>query len=266
MTMENRTPTRERATGGGLLSRASRLAGWAARTGVSAARRVPGADVVERGARELERRALNEVRRRLENVNDPPIVTVRPPRVTGVEAGNSALDRQSVTALPSADGEVEPLRAAMAELLNRSIDFGRERSREYLYAVILRRLTPDEARILSVLADGSPFPVVDVVERGGVKSSRRVVLANASTVGSTAGVSLTDHVADYVTRLAECGLVEFGPELSALDSQYEILLTDSEVRAAEETVRRTKIIRRSLRISRLGAEFWRACGPGVGGG
>ncbi|OZM71035.1 hypothetical protein CFN78_22775 [Amycolatopsis antarctica] len=244
-----------------MVTQAGRLAGWAARTGFSVARRLPGVGVAERGARELERRALVELRKRLENVNDSRIVTMGRPAVSANTAAAPFSARQAVAVVPTADGEVEPLRGAMAELLNRSIGFGRERSREYLYAVILRQLTPDEARILATLAEGSPFPVVDIVERGGIGGTGRVLLANASTVGKSAGVSLLDHVADYVSRLAEFGLVDIGPEVSALDTQYEILMTDDEVAAAEKTAKRPKAIRRSVRISRLGAEFWRACDP-----
>lgn len=251
----DRKPVKNGQVDNGLLGTASRVAGWAARTGVSAARKLPGAGVAERGAREVERRALVELRKRLETVGDPTLVTLRTPER---DVSRDTASPDAVVVVPARDGEVEPLRAAMAELLNRSIGFGRERSREYLYAVILRQLTPDEARVLATMADGTPFPLVDVVERG---RDGRVLLRNASTVGKAAGVTLADHVPDYVTRLVEFGLVDVESELDALSTQYEVLLTDDEVRAAQDGAKRAKIVRHTARISRLGIEFWRSCDP-----
>ena len=168
----------------------------------------------------------------------------------------------TVTLVPARD-YVEPLRAAMAQLLNHSIGFGRERAREYLYAVILRQLTPDEARILSALSDGSPFPVLDVAERTNLGAAGRIVLRNASTVGKVAGVSLPDQVPGYVTRLIGLGLAELDEEVPALETQYEILMTDETVRDAEKQVKRVKFLRRTVHITRLGAQFWQACDPSL---
>ncbi|MFD9893193.1 Abi-alpha family protein [Amycolatopsis sp. NPDC059027] len=244
--------------------RAGQLAGWAARTGFDLTRKLPGVDTAERGIRTVERQLLTELRRRLDEVDDPYHAAL-----TAASAMNRArLDGEpveaTVTLVPARDNHVEPLRAAMAELLNHSIGFGRERAREYLYAIILRQLTPDEARILSALSDGSPFPAVDVVERNGLGGSGRVVLRNASTVGKTAGVSLTDQVPGYLTRLIGLGLVDLDEEVPALETQYEILLTDETVREAEQLVKRAKFVRRTVHISRLGARFWQACDPSLG--
>jgi hypothetical protein len=62
----------------------------------------------------------------------------------------------------------------MAQLLNRSIGFGRQRAEEYLDAIILRQLTPDEVRILAALSSGSPFPLIDVAERTNLGGAGRI--------------------------------------------------------------------------------------------
>jgi hypothetical protein len=152
----------------------------------------------------------------------------------------------------------------MAQLLHRSIGFGRQRAEEYLYAIILRQLTPDEARILATLSSGSPFPLIDVAERTNLGSAERILLRNASTVGKSAGVSLIDQVPSYLTRLNGLGLVEIDEEAPSLENQYEFLITDETVGEAENLVKRVKFIRRTVRNSRLGAEFWRACDPTAG--
>ncbi|MEU6643149.1 Abi-alpha family protein [Saccharomonospora sp. NPDC046836] len=215
-----------------LVYRAGRLAGRAARTGYAIGRRLPGADSAERSLRTLEQKALAELRRRLDGVADS-----------------------------YQDAEPESLRTGMAELLHRSTTMDADRARDYLYATILRQLTPDEARILSVLSDGSPFPLVDVVERASLGTAGRVVLRNASTVGKAAGVSLLDHVPAYVTRLVGLGLAEIDAEEPELSTQYEILLTDDVVRAAEQLVKRARFVRRTVRVSPFGLRFWQACEP-----
>jgi hypothetical protein len=214
-------------------------------------------DIAERGVRRFEHRLLSEFRRRLDEVDDPHLATLSAASAMNRPSANGAL----ITVASARDGHSEPLRSAMAALLDRSTRFGRERAKEYLYAVILRQLTPDEARILSVLSDGSPFPLVDVAERTNLGSTGRVVLRNASTVGKAAGVSLVDQVPDYLTRLLGLGLIELDEEAPALEGQYEILMTDERVRQAESSLKRVKFIRRTVRLSRLGVQFWAASDP-----
>jgi hypothetical protein len=154
----------------------------------------------------------------------------------------------------------EPLRVVMAELLERSVTDTRAESEEYLFASVLRQLLPDEARIIAALADGSAHAVVDVETRAGW-----TVLANASSVGRTAGVTLPGNVPVYLGRLLGFGLVELGAADSALSLHYELLLTDETVRAAEARAKesgRPRHIRRSVRLSELGKRFWAACEPG----
>jgi hypothetical protein len=243
--------------------RAGRLAGWVARTGFELTRKLPGLDQAERGIRQVERSLLSELRRRLDEVDDPYHAALTAASAMNRGDANGRPIEATVTLVPARDHE-EPLRAAMAELLNHSIGFGRDRAREYLFAVILRQLTPDEARILAALSDGSPFPAIDVAERTNLGAAGRIVLRNASTVGKAAGVSLPDQVPGYLTRLIGLGLVDLDEEVPALETQYEILLTDETVRAVEKQVRRVKVIRRTVHISRLGAQFWQACDPSLG--
>ncbi|MBB1159768.1 MULTISPECIES: Abi-alpha family protein [Amycolatopsis] len=246
-----------------LARRAGQLAGWAARTGFDLTRKLPGIDTAERGLKQVERGLLSELRRRLDEVDDPyHAALTAASAMNRADVGSRAVET-TVTLVPARD-HVEPLRAAMAELLNHSIGFGRERAREYLYAIILRQLTPDEARILAALSDGSPFPAIDVAERSAMGGTGRIVLRNASTVGKAAGVSLPDQVPGYVTRLIGLGLVELDEEVPSLETQYEILLTDESVREVEKQVKRIKIIRRTIHVSRLGAQFWQACDPSLG--
>jgi len=178
--------------------------------------------------------------------------------VTGLAMGTGTRTGP-VTGRAIGDGRNGPagerLRTAMRELLEDSADLDREQAQEDLYGAVLRQLTADEARILAVLAAGPVFPVVDVVTRD------RTLLRNASTVGDAAGVTLRDEVPSYLTRLAAFGLVEVEGEHAELGTQYEVLVTDDRVRAAQSCAKRAKLLRRSVRISQFGARFWAACDP-----
>lgn len=200
--------------------------------------------------RSFERKAVEELRRRLEPTSSH--VTTLAVTTAHAHTGNG-----TATAAP------HPLRAGMAELLRRSTVSDADSARDHLYALLLGQLVPDEARILSLLSTGSTYPVVDVVERTGFGAAR-AVLRNASTVGKAAGVSLPSHVPAYVSRVVALGLALLGPEEDALSTDYEILLTDETVRQAQQGLRRPRFVRRSVRISWLGAEFWAACDPGTG--
>lgn len=162
--------------------------------------------------------------------------------------------------------ELEPLRAAMAELLNWSVEQTREQGERQLYAGILCQLLPEEARVLAALSDGSPYPLVHVASRGPFGGIKRLVLENASTVGRAAGTALVLNTPTLVTHLLQLGLVDVDPEDRSLAAQYDILLTDDLVRAAEAEARADgrgapKIIRQSVRLSELGRRFWAACHP-----
>lgn len=237
-----------------LATQAGAFARWATRTGTGFARRLPGAAVVESELGQLERTVLGELRRRLDNAD--PLDDGRP------ASGDEPVENP-VRATPVPAPQTEPLRVAMAELLSRSLEQTAQRAREYLYLALLRQLVPDEARILSALADGSAYPLVHVECRTGVNGTRRL-LSNASTVGRAAGVAVPASVPRYIARLRHLDLVESGEQDRALSVQYDIAMTDGRVRDAEDAARaqgRARIVRATLRISPLGRELWDACHP-----
>lgn len=158
----------------------------------------------------------------------------------------------------------DPLRTRMARLLAESAELKRDDARDRLYEAILASLVPDEARILSTLAQGGVFPLIDVAERTLFGGVGRIVLRNASTVGKAAGVTLDDHVPVYVTRLVDLNVAEVLREDPTLDTQYEVLVADEAVVEVVNTVRRPTFVRRTLRISRFGLRLWQACDPAGG--
>ena len=224
------------------------------RTGWGLARRLPGGEALQREVKRIQDAALTEVRRIL----DVP---------EGVAMGSRATpDEQRAMYLIQKSSGSDPLREAMSELLERSVEVDRTASRDYLYGNIISQLVPDEARILAALADGTKYAVLDVVAKPFGRSLARTVLSNASTVGRAAGVVTTDNVPTYLTRLHNFGLVEFGPAEESLSIQYDILAADGEVQAAQQVAEKRhigtpRLVRKSVAISQFGRDFWTAADP-----
>jgi hypothetical protein len=165
---------------------------------------------------------------------------------------------------PSEDEKSEPPApdAVLESLLERSLFYSPQDSRHELYCALLNELVPDEARILAAVSDGSTYPVVHVAEPTGTGSGV-TVLANASTVGGRAGVSLPDHTPLYLTRMEHLGLIAIGPEgPGTMANDYEMLLTDGAVVMAQSKARRgirgARVIKRTVSITSLGQEVWEA--------
>ena len=217
---------------GALLGTAASVAKWAPGVGTSLA-------ITERELARVEGLVWREVRNRMDAAAGPSPV--------GPAAAGSG---------PSDDAAQELL----AQLLTISIEQSAQEARSRLFVSLLGQLQPDEARILAALSDGTEYPVVHVAIRGSLGTTGPVVLANASTVGRAAGVALPDWVPAYVTHLHQLQLVSVGQESHALADGYEILLTEAVVRQAQiEAGAHSRIVRRSLRLSRLGRDLWDSC-------
>jgi hypothetical protein len=247
-------PAQVVAAAGSAVVTAARMGRLLGRTGWRLARQLPGARTLEREAQRLQSAALGEARRLLQMSPTPPAPR-RPAAVISPE------ERRTLEYVRDADPGAAPLRSAMSELLERSVEATRADSRDYLYGTIISQLVPDEARILAALSDGTAFAAMDVVQK--LRRGRtRVVLAHASAVGRQAGLVSPDSTPTYLTRLHGFGLVEFGPEEESLAVQYDILATDATVQDARRSVRGSvKLVRTSLRLSAFGARFWTAVDP-----
>lgn len=232
---------------------AARMGRLLGRSGWRLARQLPGMNLVEEQAARLRQAASAELLRLLD--------------VPQQLFGTAAPEEQRVMMLVrDADADPAPLRTAMTELLSRSGQSPAGRSKEYLFGTIVSQLVPDEARVLAALADGRRYAVVDVVAKHVGRSATRTVFANASLLGAVAGVSPSRNVATYLTRLQQFGLVEFGPAADELGDQYDKLAVDGVVQDARAQIERdklgsAKLIRKSVALSPLGAEFWAACAP-----
>ena len=240
------------AAAGNAVVTAARLGRLLTRTSWRIARQLPGGTAVEQQAQRV-----GAIAARALDLQQGARPRPRPrPSPTSEEERAALL-------IQNADPGQSPLRDAMRELLQRSVEANRGSSREYLFGTIISQLVPDEARILAALSDGSRHAAADVV----VKKRRKptyTALANASTIGRAAGVTTPDNVPTYLTRLQSLGLIEFGPEAETLSTQYEILAADDTVRQARQQAgggRAAKLVRKTIGLSLLGREFWAATDP-----
>jgi hypothetical protein len=204
---------------------------------------------VEREAQRLQTAALGGARRWLQVPQTLPGMGNWPA---------SPSEQRAVNMIRGAQPGTAPLRSAMSELLERSVEANRSDTHEYLYGSIISQLVPDEARILSALADGSRFAALDVVRKPR-RGRARVLLAKAGLVSP-------ENTPTYLTRLLGFGLVEFRSEDEDLTTQYDILAAESEIRRlVDRTPRRRggsiRIDRKTLRMSEFGHRFWAAADP-----
>lgn len=250
-------PSQVVAAAGSAIVTAARVGRLLSRSGWRITRQLPGGRTVEREAQRLQNFAAAEARRILQ------MPTTTTPSPGG--ARPQSQEQRAADYIRSADPGTAPLRSAMSELLERSVEATRTDSREYLYGTIISQLVPDEARILAAMADGTHFAAADVVQKQR-RGMPRVLVANASSVGRQAGLVSPDNVPTYLARLQHFGLVEFGPEDESLSVQYDILTADATIQNAQKTVesrRRAsvKIVRKSVAMSAFGREFWAASDP-----
>jgi hypothetical protein len=217
-----------------------------------AARAIPGVTLIEAQASAGQRFVLGEIKRRLDQL-DPRRFTSEPSAPMLIAPPDQSNARPDVSA-PTVEEK-------MKALLTRSMQDTPSESRRTLHEVLVGELVPDEARILAALSDGSSYPLVHIA-LPGVGTYQKLVLENASSVGRAAGVALPDRVHVYVSHLRRLGLVEAGPEDHSLKDEYDILLTEPNLRAMIAAMgkgpRGARIIRRTLRMSDLGRELWEA--------
>ena len=181
------------------------------RTGWRLARQLPGARTLEREAQRLQTAAVSEARRLLQV----------PPAIPGavVRVAATPEEQRAVDYIRTADPGTAPLRSAMSELLERSVEATRTDSRDYLFGTIISQLVPDEARILAALSDGAHFAAIDVVQKVR-RGTTQTLLAHASAVGRQAGLVAPDNTPTYLTRLRgiRSGRVRPGGGLSCRSS------------------------------------------------
>ncbi|HSY15681.1 MAG TPA: Abi-alpha family protein, partial [Jatrophihabitantaceae bacterium] len=126
--------------------------------------------------------------------------------------GVTLLERDAVAQRDVLHSSTAELRAMGAELLNRSADVNFPEDMHPAYARILTEVTPDEARILRLLAQKGPQPSVDVRTNRPLGIGSELVASGLSMIGEHAGCRNVDRTNAYLNNLFRLGLVWFSRE------------------------------------------------------
>ena len=185
--------------------------------------------------------------------------------VTGLGAELRSVAREALgipdTPEPAGNSSAADLRARGAELLRRSADVHFVEDTHPAYERILGELTPDEARILRLLAKEGPQPMVDVRTNRPLGIGSELIEAGLSMIGRQAGVRKLSRTNAYLNNLFRLGLVWFSSE-EVDPSRYQVVEVQPEVQAAmTKAGRAPRIVRRSVHLTPFGEDFCQACLP-----
>jgi hypothetical protein len=152
------------------------------------------------------------------------------------------------------------LRERGAELLARSADVAEDEELHPAYARILDNLSPDEARILRLLATEGPQPAIDV--RRGLPLVSELVAPGLTMIGAEAGCRHPERVPAYLDNLNRLGLIWFSRETVRDVNPYQVLEAQPDaVEAMREAGRTARTVRRSIHLTPFGTDFCEVCLP-----
>ena len=245
-----------------------RIGFWAAATGVSAGRRVvdvalhPGhaaelAEDLQVAAAAITRALVGkEAEERLRTVAaHNPVIRVVTETVESINPSQSQV-------APTEPEPVNPLHEAGQNLLRASRDVWSEDRGHPAYARIIEELAPDEGRILLLLLRKGPQATVDVRTGGLIGTvSSNLVAPNLNMIGALAGCRFVDRVPSYLHNLERLGLIWFSSETLRDPMEYQVLEAQPDVLEAMDSVRRAKVVRRSIHLTPFGEDF---CRDGLG--
>lgn len=262
------------ATRGGL-----QAASWGARTsvrtGLGLAKRLPFGDIAIKVAEEAADQARTGARRILGvDEVEQRVLGLVPERTTETSRAWSGEDPRQAAADHAAPKELDPgevLQRRGAGLLARAADVTFEESTHPAYGRILDEITPDEARILRLMATKGAQPAVDVRTGRPLRIGSEMIAAGLTVIGAEAGCRYVERVPSYLNNLFRLGLIWFSHEELHDLRGYQVLEAQPEVAAAmRKAGRASRVVRRSIALTPFGEDFCRvvlpagAPGPGPG--
>jgi hypothetical protein len=169
-------------------------------------------------------------------------------------------DERPTTTDGRADSSRSALRERGAELLRQSADVSHAEDLHPAYARILDNLSPDEARILRLLATEGPQPAIDV--RRGLPLVSELVAPGLNLIAAEAGCRYRDRVPAYLDNLNRLGLIWFSRETLRDQNRYQVLEAQpATLEAMREAGRTARTVRRSIHLTPFGSDFCEVCLP-----
>jgi hypothetical protein len=223
-----------------------RTAGWTAGLALRAGRRTVAAAMSGENPLNLLRDAQIEL---VDGAQRLLGVSELEERIAGILGGSSA------------DGGDESLRDRGRALLNRSSELGEHGDAHPAYARILDQISPDEARILRLLATDGAQPAVDVRTWRPLDIGSTTVAPGLTMIAKHAGCMHPGRVPAYLSNLYRLGLIWFSREALPDPGPYQVLEAQPDVIAAVRDTRRARIVRRSIHLTPFGGHFCELCLP-----
>lgn len=199
----------------------------------------------------------SKVAERLKNVPPENIVSPKP------NVAGPALESLRYT------GHEDTLSDMYANLLAASMDKATSEGAHPAFVEIIRQLTPDEAKLVSLFLREMPFPLLNVrwefKEQTEAKKGGNDVLVNFSLLGEIAGCEFNHLVPAYIDNLCRLGLAEIPPMWAYMSpGVYDPLENSPVVTVVKKQIEqnpeiKASVERRGLRITELGKQFARVC-------
>jgi hypothetical protein len=156
----------------------------------------------------------------------------------------------------------EDVRRTGAELVRRSSEVHVVEEIHPAFARILTEITPDEARILRLLAREGPQPSVDVRTRRTLGARGQLAASGLTMLAEQAGCSDPGRGRLYLANLARLGLIEFPADRLADPGRYQVVEAQPAITAALRAAGRgAKTVHRSVALNEFGEQFCRSCLP-----
>jgi hypothetical protein len=146
-------------------------------------------------------------------------------------------------------------------LLNRSSELEEHGDAHPAYARILTELSPDEARVLRLLASEGAQAAVDVRTWRPLDLGSTVTAPGLTMIAKHAGCRHPERVPAYLSNLYRLGLIWFSRDTLPDPSPYQVLEAQPEVIAAVRETGRARIVRRSIHLTPFGGHFCDYCLP-----
>lgn len=157
---------------------------------------------------------------------------------------------------PTAEEDREAsLRDRGVALLERSSDLEDSSVVHPAYARILDQLSPDEARVLRLLATDGPQPAIDVRTWRPLDVGSTIVAPGLSMIAQHAGCRHPDRVPAYLSNLYRLGLIWFSRDTLPDPAPYQVLEAQPDVIEAVRETGRARIVRRSIHLTPFGGHF-----------
>jgi hypothetical protein len=148
-------------------------------------------------------------------------------------------------------------------LIEESNDVQHHEENHPAYVRVMQELTPDEARILRLLAVHGSQPALDIRTAGTFGFGSRLIKPGVTMIAAHAGCQDPDRVPSYLNNLHRLGLIWFSREMIGDVNSYALLEAQPDVMdAAEELGGKNKIRNtlRSIELTAFGRNLCALCG------